>query len=96
MYPEPKLGPRFSIYMTLTYMGIGIGQQLLNFGGEDGRNSFLIAALLFSLSLIPVALHDPSILNYRSRPDTISRRFSRKYPSGCWVLFSRPGKQRFF
>jgi hypothetical protein len=45
----------FSIYMTLTYMGIGIGQQLLNFGGEDGRNSFLIAALLFSLSLIPVS-----------------------------------------
>lgn len=34
---------------------IGIGQQLLNFGGEDGRNSFLIAALLFSLSLIPVS-----------------------------------------
>jgi MFS family permease len=48
-------GRVFSIYMTLTYMGIGIGQQLLNFGGEDGRNLFLIAALLFSLSLIPVS-----------------------------------------
>jgi MFS family permease len=41
--------------MTLTYMGIGIGQQLLNLGGEDGQNLFLIAALLFSLSLIPVS-----------------------------------------
>jgi MFS family permease len=48
-------GRVLSIYMTLTYMGIGIGQQLLNFGGEDGQNLFLIAALLFSLSLIPVS-----------------------------------------
>ena len=48
-------GRVFSIYMTLTYMGIGIGQQLLNFGGEDGQNLFLIASILFCLSLIPVS-----------------------------------------
>jgi MFS family permease len=48
-------GRVFSIYMTLTYMGIGIGQQLLNFGDESGQDLFLIAALLFSLSLIPVS-----------------------------------------
>ena len=48
-------GRVFSIYMTLTYMGIGIGQQILNFGNAGGQNVFFIAALLFSLSLIPVA-----------------------------------------
>jgi MFS family permease len=54
-------GPRtrgrvFSVYMTLTYIGIGIGQQLLNFGNGGGQNVFFIAALLFSLSLIPVSV----------------------------------------
>jgi MFS family permease len=49
-------GRVFSIYMTITYMGIGIGQQLLNFGDEGGQDLFLIAALLFSLSLIPVSV----------------------------------------
>lgn len=48
-------GRVFSIYMTLTYMGIGIGQQLLNFGNESGKDLFLIAALLSALSLIPVS-----------------------------------------
>ena len=48
-------GRVFSIYMTLMYMGIGIGQQLLNLGGESGQDLFLIAALIFSLSLIPVS-----------------------------------------
>ncbi|MBW2436372.1 MAG: MFS transporter [Deltaproteobacteria bacterium] len=49
-------GRVFSIYMTLTYMGIGIGQQLLNLGDDGGQQLFWIAALLFSLSLIPVSV----------------------------------------
>lgn len=48
-------GRVFAIYMTLTYVGIGIGQQILNMEGESGYDLFLIAALLFSLSLIPVS-----------------------------------------
>ena len=48
-------GRVFSIYMTLTYMGIGIGQQLLNLGENGGQQLFWIAAILFSLSLIPVS-----------------------------------------
>jgi MFS family permease len=49
-------GRVFSIYMTLTYVGIGIGQQILNLGNESGNDLFLIAALLFCLSLIPVSI----------------------------------------
>jgi MFS family permease len=49
-------GRVFSIYMTITYMGICIGQQLLNVGDVDGQNLFSIAALLISLSLVPVSI----------------------------------------
>jgi len=49
-------GRVFSVYMTLTYMGIGIGQLLINFGNGNGQNVLMIAALLFTLSLIPVSV----------------------------------------
>ena len=49
-------GRVFSVYMTLTYMGVGIAQQFLNFGNAANQNVFFIAALLFSLSLIPVSV----------------------------------------
>ena len=54
---EPHARGRvFSVYMTLSYLGIGIGQQLINFGHGGGHKVFFIAALLFSLSLIPVSV----------------------------------------
>jgi len=54
---EPRTRGRvFSVYMTLSYLGIGVGQQLLNFGEGGGQKVFFIAALLFSLSLIPVSV----------------------------------------
>lgn len=88
-------GRVFSIYMTLTYMGIGIGQQLLNFGGEDGRNLFLIAALLFSLSLIPVSatrsvhpeLPQPTRYNFKA--------LFQKVPIGMLGCFSAGGAGQF-
>jgi MFS family permease len=49
-------GRVFSVYMTITYMGIGIGQLFINFGNGGGQNVLFIAALLFSLSLIPVCI----------------------------------------
>jgi MFS family permease len=49
-------GRVFSVYMTLTYMGLGIGQLLINLGNGGDQNVFFIAALLFSLSLIPVSM----------------------------------------
>jgi MFS family permease len=41
--------------MTLSFIGVGIGQQFINFGDGSGQDLFLIAALLFSMSLIPVS-----------------------------------------
>ena len=48
-------GRVFSIYMTLTYLGIGIGQQLLNIGDVQGQTLFIIAGVIFALCLVPVS-----------------------------------------
>jgi len=81
-------GRVFSIYMTLTYMGIGIGQQLLNFGGESGQDLFLIAALLFSLSVIPVCA-TPSAHPKLPQPDRYSfKALFQKVPLGMLGCFA--------
>jgi MFS family permease len=48
-------GRVFSIYMTLTYLGIGIGQQLLNVGDVQGQTLFILAGVIFALCLVPVS-----------------------------------------
>ncbi|BBO73239.1 MFS transporter [Desulfosarcina widdelii] len=50
-----RRGRVFSIYMTLMYMGIGIGQQLLNVADVYGQGLFILAGIVFSLCLIPVS-----------------------------------------
>lgn len=49
-------GRVFSIYMVLTYLGIGIGQQLLNVGDIQGQELFFVTGLLLALCLVPVAI----------------------------------------
>jgi MFS family permease len=48
-------GRVFSIYMTLCYLGIGIGQLLLNAGDIRSNELFIIAGIIFALSLVPVS-----------------------------------------
>jgi MFS family permease len=53
---EPRFrGKVLSIYMTLTYLGIGIGQLLLNVGDIRGQRLFIIAGIIFALCLVPVS-----------------------------------------
>ena len=51
-------GRVFSIYMILSFLGIGIGQQLLNAGDIQGNELFIIAGVIFAMCLIPVAATD--------------------------------------
>ncbi len=49
-------GNIFSIYMVLTYLGIGVGQQLLNLGDVRSQELFFLSGLLLALCLVPVAV----------------------------------------
>ena len=48
-------GRVFSIYMILSHLGFGIGQQLLNAGAIQGRELFIIAGIMFAICLVPVS-----------------------------------------
>jgi MFS family permease len=48
-------GRVFALYMTLSYLGIGLGQQLLNIGNVQGQELFIIVGVIFALCLVPVS-----------------------------------------
>ncbi len=49
-------GKILSIYMILTFAGIGAGVLLLNFNNPEEFEPFILVTLLFSLALIPILL----------------------------------------
>jgi len=49
-------GRVFSIYMLVSYGGIGLSQFLLGFSERAGQTLLVIAALLFALCMLPVVL----------------------------------------
>ncbi len=49
-------GRVFSIYMVLSYLGIGLGQLLLNLGDPQSSTPFFVAGMLLALSMVPVAV----------------------------------------
>jgi len=54
---EPAFrGRLLSIYMVLVYFGVGSGQLLLNIGDVQGQTTFMIAAILFALCLVPISI----------------------------------------
>jgi len=53
--PEYR-GRVFSVYMALTFLGLGLGQFLLNFADIHSQSLFIVIAIFYAICLIPVAL----------------------------------------
>lgn len=54
---EPRTRGRvFSIYMVLSYLGLGLGQLLLNLGDASGPALFFVTGIFLVLCLVPVAV----------------------------------------
>lgn len=54
---EPRSRGRvFSVYMIMSYLGMSIGQQLLNVGNVETQELFFLVGFLISFSLVPVAI----------------------------------------
>lgn len=48
-------GRIFSVYMVVSFLGLGAGQFLLNAGKVDGPHLFLVIGILLALCLVPVS-----------------------------------------
>ncbi len=51
-----RRGKVFAVYMTTNLVALGLGQFLILPYGAQGTTTFMLAALLFTLGLVPVAL----------------------------------------
>lgn len=69
-----------SLYMMTSYIAMGGGQFLLNLGPIGGAELFMIAAMLFSLALVPVAVTRASHPNPVESPHFGFRRLYRISP----------------
>jgi len=49
-------GGVLSIYMFITFTGLGIGTLLLNFNNPEQYEPFILTSLLFSIALVPILL----------------------------------------
>ncbi len=49
-------GKVLSIYMIITFMGIGLGVLLLNFNNPKNYEPFILVSLLLSMALVPILL----------------------------------------
>lgn len=54
--PRELRGRVFSVYMLVSYLGLGGGQFMLNIAPIDDPRHFLLIGMLFALSLLPVSL----------------------------------------
>jgi len=53
--PETR-GSILSLHATVAFLGMGCGQLMINLGPPEGPDLFMIAALLYALGVVPVAL----------------------------------------
>lgn len=81
-------GSLFSLYMLSNYAGIAAGQLMLNFGDPLDAELILIAALLFALCLVPIALTHASHPAAVAIPRIALRDFISHAPLGAAGSFS--------
>jgi len=72
---EPRARGRiFSMYMIMSYLGMSVGQQLLNVGSVATQELFFLVGFLITFSLVPVAVthsihpEPPLVQRYRIIP----------------------------
>jgi len=75
-------GRIFSVYIALSYLGIGIGQQLLNVGDVGSNHLFIVAGVIFALCLVPVSATEGSHPQLPERKKIQFRRVFRTSPIG--------------
>lgn len=80
-------GTLLAVYMVITMLGLSLGQLLLNVADPGGFVLFILASILVSVSLVPVALSATSSPRMPTFTDLPIREMARIVPTGLVTAF---------
>ncbi len=80
-------GKLLSLYMVVTYVGVGIGQLLLNVASPAGFELFILTSVLISMAVVPLLLSGGSSPEYAESVSISVRDLYRQSPLGIIGTF---------
>jgi len=80
-------GSVLSIYMFITFIGMGVGTLLLNFNKPNQYEPFILISLLFSIALIPILLTKRSAPKFKKISFIKVKQLYKISPLGTVSMF---------
>jgi MFS family permease len=80
-------GKLLSLYMVVTYVGVGVGQLLLNVASPAGFELFILTSVLISMAVVPLLLSAGSSPEYAESVSISIRELYRRSPLGIIGTF---------
>ncbi len=80
-------GKVLSIYMIITFVGIGIGTLLLNFSSPNQYEPFILVSLLLSLALVPILLTKRKPPTFKKTTSIKIKELYKISPLGTFSMF---------
>ena len=81
-------GKLLSLYMIVTYIGVGAGQLLLNMAKPDDYPLFILTSVLISIAVVPLLLSAGSPPNFRNSVRISLVELYRLTPLGIVSMFA--------
>jgi len=80
-------GSVLSIYMFITFTGLGLGTLLLNFSRPEEYEPFILISLLFSIALVPILLVKRSAPKFKKIGFIKIKQLYKISPFGTFSMF---------
>ncbi|MDC1476308.1 MFS transporter [Pelagibacteraceae bacterium] len=80
-------GEVLSIYMFITFFGLGLGTLLLNFSSPEKYEPFILISLLFSIALIPILLTKRKPPKFKKISSINIKQLYKISPLGTFSMF---------
>jgi len=80
-------GKVLSIYMIITFIGIGFGVLLLNFNDPTNYEPFILVSLLLSIALVPILLTKRKPPNFKKISSIKIKELYKISPLGTFSMF---------
>ncbi len=80
-------GKVLSIYMIITFVGIGIGTLLLNFNNPKNYEPFILVSLLLSIALVPILLTKRKPPTFKKITSIKIKELYKISPLGTFSMF---------